>query len=167
MPCVSSRFFAIAVARFCSSAPSAFASCFSQARTSASSFSKWTVRSSMLAAISPGDLSGENGQRREPLFLPGQGGEFFLLTGSLLSRPFADRVACDRLNPPNAGCNCTLAQDAKRADVARRADMRTAAEFHRVAVQFVGRAADLHHAHKIAVFVAEELHDVGPSLRFG
>ena len=42
------------------------------------------------------------------------------------------------------------------------AHVRAAAEFHGVTVQLVGVAADLHHADDVAVFVAEELHDVGP-----
>ena len=58
------------------------------------------------------------------------------------------------------------AEDPERTDVARRAHVGAAAEFHRVAVQLVRLAADLHDADEVAVFVAEELHDVGALFRF-
>ena len=45
--------------------------------------------------------------------------------------------------------------------------MGTAAQLHRVAVQLPGVAANLHHAHGIAVLVAEELHHVAAVLHFG
>ncbi len=108
----------------------------------------------------------KRGQRRKSRFLPGQRLKFFLLTRRFGPRPFADGVACDRLNPANAGGDRTFAHDSEGTDLAGRAHVRAAAEFHRVTVQFVRRAADLHHAHEVAVFVAEELHDVGPLLRF-
>ena len=46
------------------------------------------------------------------------------------------------------------------------ANVRAAAQFHRVTVQFVRRTADLHDANDVAVFVAEELLNVGTLLRF-
>jgi hypothetical protein len=48
----------------------------------------------------------------------------------------------------------------------RRAHVRAAAEFHRVTVQGARRAPDLHHAHRVPVFVAEELHHVLARLHF-
>ena len=44
------------------------------------------------------------------------------------------------------------------------ADVRAGAEFHRPTVEGSGLAADLHDADGVAVFVAEELHDVGAAL---
>ena len=60
-----------------------------------------------------------------------------------------------------------FAHDAEQADLARGARVRAAAKLHRVAVQRCRPAADLHHAHAVAVFLAEELHDVRARLHVG
>ena len=78
----------------------------------------------------------------------------------LLVRPLVGLQAGDGLDAPDAGGDGRLGDDAEQADLARGAGVRAAAKLHRVAVQRGGLAADLHHAHHVAVFLAEELHDV-------
>ena len=70
-------------------------------------------------------------------------------------------------NAPHTGGNGVLAHDAEQADLARRARVRAAAKFHRIAVQLAPLAADLQHADGVAVFLAEKLHDVVALFHFG
>ena len=77
------------------------------------------------------------------------------------------RIAADRLDASNAGCDGAFGFDFEKADVAGVTDMRAAAEFLRVTVELVRLAADLHDADDITVLVAKELHDVGAALDVG
>src|SRR5207245_3402205 len=62
------------------------------------------------------------------------------------------------LDAANARRNGRLSQDSKQANFPSCARMRPSAQLHGVAVQLPGFAADLHHAHDLAVLVAEKLH---------
>src|SRR5581483_9428016 len=60
-----------------------------------------------------------------------------------------------------------FADDAEGADFAGGAGVRAAAKLHGIAVERLGSAADLDDADAVAVFLAEELHDVLAALDFG
>src|SRR5450432_3250436 len=100
---------------------------------------------------------GKDGQPGEPGSLPSQRFKFLLLTRCLAFGPSLDRVARDRFDPADAGRDRGFVQDAEMPDIAGRADVRAAAKLHGVSVESVRRAADLHDAYAVAVFVAEEL----------
>ena len=70
------------------------------------------------------------------------------------------RKTGDCFNPAHARGNRALGNDAEEADLAGRAGVGTAAEFHGIPVQLPCPAADLDNADHVAVFVAEELHYV-------
>ena len=118
-------------------------------------------------------VHGHRGFAKRGEFLIG-GGEL-RASGLELLIPFLDsfiqvrpcRIAADRLDASNAGCDGAFGFDFEKADVAGVTDMRAAAEFLRVTVELVRLAADLHDADDIAVFVAKELHDVGAALDVG
>ncbi len=82
----------------------------------------------------------------------------------------------DGFDAADAGGDGALVKDFEETDVTRLADVRATAKLHGVAVELgdgvvvgVGRggAADLDNADEVAVFVAEELHDVGAGLDIG
>ena len=73
--------------------------------------------------------------------------------------------AGQRLDAPHAGGDGAFADDAEKPEFARGARVRSAAEFHRVAVERVRVPADLDDADDVAVFVAEELNDARVRLR--
>ena len=68
---------------------------------------------------------------------------------------------------PDARRHRGFTDDAEQADLAGRAGVRAATKFHGVSVQLPGFATNLNDADGIAVFVAEELHDVGAALDVG
>src|SRR4029077_10024318 len=74
-------------------------------------------------------------------------------------------IARHRFDSPNTCGGRFLPHNSERADVASRSYVRTAAEFHRVAVQRGGLAADLPDPHTLTVLVTKELLDVGTLLR--
>ena len=63
------------------------------------------------------------------------------------------------LHTPHASGDRRLSANAEQANLARGACVGAAAQLHRVAVERVGFAADLHHAHRVAILVAEKLQD--------
>ena len=75
--------------------------------------------------------------------------------------------AGDGFDAAHAGGDGGLGHDAEQTDLAGRARVRAAAQFHRVTVELVRRAADLDDADGVAVFVAEELHHVLAVLHVG
>ena len=76
-------------------------------------------------------------------------------------------LAAEGLDAAHAGGDGAFAADLEETDLAGPADVGAAAKLHRVAVEGAGAAADLHDAHRISVFVAEELHHVGAALDLG
>ena len=68
---------------------------------------------------------------------------------------------------PHAGGDGVFAHDAEQADLARRACVRAAAQFHRITVQLAPLPADLQDADGVAVFFAEKLDDGGVLFHLG
>src|SRR4029077_17385102 len=56
--------------------------------------------------------------------------------------------------------------DPEWADLARRSDVGSTTQFHRITVERARSTTDLQNAHGLAVFFPEELKDVGSFLRF-
>ena len=74
--------------------------------------------------------------------------------------------AGDGFDAADSGGDGGLGQDAEEADLAGGPGVGAGAEFHRVAVEF-SCSSDLDDAHGVAVFVAEELHDIRTATHFG
>ena len=72
----------------------------------------------------------------------------------------------DGFDAADSGGDGGLGQDAEEADLAGGLGVGAGAEFHRVAVEF-SCSSDLDDSHGVAVFVAEELHDVGKASHIG
>ena len=72
--------------------------------------------------------------------------------------------AADGFDAADAGGDGAFGFDFEKADVFGVGDVCAAAEFHGIAVEGFVAAADLDDANEVAVFVAEELHDVGAVL---
>ena len=85
----------------------------------------------------------------------------------LLVRQIISRQARDSFNSPDARRNRAFADDAEQTNLARRARVRAAAKLHGITVQLPCPSANLDDAHRVAVFVAEELHHVLAMLHVG
>src|SRR6185436_6068827 len=80
--------------------------------------------------------------------------------------------AGDGFDAADSGGDGGFGIDPEEADLAGGAGVGAGAEFHRIAVErgaavAVDVPADLHDADGLAVFVAEDLHDVGAPAHFG
>ena len=91
------------------------------------------------------------------------GGFFFLLFGE---EGFGSGAA-EGFDAADTGSGGAFGFDFEEADLGSVADVGSAAEFHGVSVEGFVTAADLHDADEVAVFIAEELHDVFVVLHLG
>ena len=98
------------------------------------------------------------------------GAERFFFDGGFageFAEPVPGGLAADGFDASHAGGDGSFGFDFEEADVFGVGDVGATAEFHGVAVEGFVAAADLHDANEVAVFVAEELHDVFVVLYLG
>src|SRR4029077_9588351 len=74
--------------------------------------------------------------------------------------PTPPRLPNNRFDPPNSSCDRLFLYDPEWADLARRSDVGSTTQFHRITVERARSTTDLQNAHAISVFLAEELDDV-------
>src|SRR4051812_22347338 len=73
----------------------------------------------------------------------------------------------DGFQTAHAGAHSAFAHETKESNLTGTPGVGAAAEFHAVTIELFRLAADLHDAHLIAVFLAEEMHDAGVTLHLG